>query len=256
VFQDPLLPVKNESAARSHQGNNGAVDLYQAQGKTTTHPMINALLCKDIIPSLQLAVATMRSFHAEVNDVLGNRTSVIRESISASFCFEQNPQVSSSEAGFENSNGFVYNHPLPLSRARFEDFSPDDLESFGLMASATCMINLAMACHQLWSLSGHEGPGVKAGTLYDLILCMLNHIDCGHWEGKSFIAVACLVLNNRAQLFYAQGDYANCRRCRMEMYSLWPIAHCSLEEFLGENVVKQLKFNLIHLRPPTIALAA
>jgi hypothetical protein len=41
-----------------------------------------------------------------------------------------------------------------------------------------------------------------------------------------------------------------------ELYSLLPAADCSLEEFLGENTAKKLKFNLIHWRPPTIALAA
>jgi hypothetical protein len=108
------------------------------------------------------------------------------------------------------------------------------------MASTTCMFNLAMAWHHLGSLTGYEEHAVKAGKLYDLILCILDHTECGHREDKSYVVVACLVLNNRAQLFYVHGYYANCRSCTQEMYSLLPEADCSHEALLGENTAMQL----------------
>jgi hypothetical protein len=154
--------------------------LYQAQGKTTTFPEINVLLCKIIIPSLQRAVVTC-------DDAIFSRPGERFEIVSL-------PRSVSSKSRPVKQKAATVLCTTILCRLLAQDSKtgPNDLEIWlGII---------------LVLLRDMEGPGVKAGKLYDLILCILNHTECNHWEDKSYIVVACLVLNDRAHLFFPQGD--------------------------------------------------
>jgi hypothetical protein len=226
---------------------------------------------QEAIPALQRAVTVMRQFHHclhQAMDTAPPRTAVIqgRDAVSAAvvaFALERDDERAD---GYSTGHGFVY-HRLLLVSTRLQHTNltnVDDLEAVGLMVSTTCLFNLALSWHglalQATTASSLEQMCLalsKAEQFYRLILTVLEHPECGHGCDDSYAVLKYLVLNNRAQLYYAQGDHVSAQDCRNALCNLLVTGGNELlDECLGPKVTKELKLNLLHWKIPTVALAA
>jgi hypothetical protein len=253
--------------------NNHEAAILQRPSKRPEHDVGScrrpvAAAAAAAIPALQRAVTVMRQFHHCLHhamDTAQPRTAVIQshdiDSAVVAFVFERGNEGAD---GYSTGHGFVY-HRLLLVPTRLQHTNltkVDDLEAVGLMVSTTCLFNLALSWHglalQATTASTLEQARLrKAEQFYRLILTVLEHPECGHGRDDSYTVLKYLVLNNCAQLYYAQGDHVSAQDCRNALCNLLVTrGNELLEECLGPKVTKELKLNLLHWKIPTVALAA
>jgi hypothetical protein len=177
----------------------------------------------------------------------------------SAFCFE--PQDDVGGKGYMNvvSNDDYYIYSRPLRLPMIERVSSvAELEAVIFTAHAFIIFNMAIAWHQLGERVGCGRYKAKAGQLYDVVLALLR-TPIARRSGRrrdefSFGVLECLVLNNRAHLYYETCDYIYSERCVHAIRKLlW--TEC-LDAHLEENDVDEIRLNLIYLLPPTVAHAA
>lgn len=233
--------VVNNAAVRSMLGGHGVAGIG---------------LVSSTIQAFQRAVAIMRLFHAEV----AKSVPVTREASRlpgverTSFCFECN---SGKLDGFHGEHGFVYNRPLFLpSFHGLED--DEELEWYGVIASTTCLFNLALAWHNLSVSTGRDKPVLVATKLYALVLSVLHQVEetssCG--GNPSLAVLECLVLNNLSQLSCVVGDYRRCDSYMMDLSIQLASTSSRLEDGIGCQNANEIMLNVCHWQPPIVAHAA
>lgn len=170
-------------------------------------------------------------------------------------CFEQRP-CQSTLAGLQSGHCYVYDRPLLLPTDLLTISSRDDADSIVLTSSASIIFNLALACHQHGKITGQEQPLTKACHLYGLVVKIIDGANddddkAAHHHG----ALHCLALNNLAQLHYEQCDYKKSATCMASMFDLLQFTDY-LEAYLEETEADEIRLNLLHLQPPSVAHAA
>lgn len=258
--------------------NNAMVCQHMATGTlqpaATSSGDCTATNKKPDILAWHRAVMRVRSFHQHciMTDTVDGTTSQRGQgNTKVSIYFHQEV----SDVGALQCGGiFVYTRPLLLSPTLLEiSKSTCHQAAVGLVASVTCLFNLALAWHGKSLVAGDANnslerdvvPNVhaiardKAQKLYQLILAMLDHPDCVHsnHRDETYTVLKCLVLNNSAHLLYAQGDHANCQgilnRQRMILAS---VDMEYIEAHIGATLLRELMLNALHMTSPHVALAA
>jgi hypothetical protein len=121
------------------------------------------------------------------------------------------------------------------------------------------IFNMAIAWHDLGQTTGREMYLNKAGQLFDTVLSILDSTTRADLDtdsdDESCAILTCLVLNNRAQLYHAQCDYVHCEHCARSIRQLL-FSTDMLEAYLDVEEVDEIRMNIVHLQPPTVAHAA
>jgi hypothetical protein len=166
----------------------------------------------------------------------------------AGFCFEQR---SGGLLGLKDEHNYIYDRllyipPNPVIATE------DDLEWIVLTASASIIYNLALSWHLQGRITGKAGPLKKAGRLYELVVTVLDNADC---SDDSYGVLQVVSLNNLAHLNFELGDYDSCRKFLADMCDMLMVCDY-LDNYLDFDEADEIRFNILHLRPPNVALAA
>jgi hypothetical protein len=215
------------------------------------------------LPVFQRAVDTLRVFSEQV---LKRQCTMRFEEATTQCdsCWQHHHLQESTGSGLYwkvHSNGHYYIYNRPLKLPTIESVSSlEELAAIVFTASTSMIFNTALAWHQLGECTGRDDCKIKAGQNYDVVAAILDaaiggtrHRCCTN--DLSLSVLKCLVLNNRAQLYYESCDYVNSEHCVREMRDLLALSD-SLEPYLDDDEVDELRLNMVSLRPPTVAHAA
>ena len=218
--------------------------------------LLNSGSITDALRVLQSAVVVMK----EASQVFADSAKALPPSAVASlthndcsqFCLDQG--TGCTLVGLQNDNCYVYDRPL-LIPTDLKISTQEDLHSAILISSTWIVFNFALALHQLGMISGKDAPLRRAVGLYDLTLRMLCRSDI---DESMNAVLRCLALNNLAQLQYEYCEYEKSKYCTDCMYDLAVSTGCldSSCSYLSESDIDEIKWNLVHLHPPTVAKAA
>jgi hypothetical protein len=221
--------------------NNKGVKLHQ-QGQWASC-LSTFQRAVDTLRVMSEQVSEWRQCHAPSSSHFGTQQS--------SFCLET---CRSRADSLVPGKYFVYNRSLLLSIVtKVSDL--DELSAIILTASVSMIFNMAIAWHEFGQSTGSERYLAKAGELYDIVLSILDSTDSIP-DDESFAVLKCLVLNNRAQLYYyEQCDYVQSERCADGMRHLL-LSTDVLEAYLDVEEVDEMRMNAVYLQPPMVAPAA
>jgi tetratricopeptide (TPR) repeat protein len=196
----------------------------------------------DTLRVMSEQVSEWRQLHAPSSSRFGTQQS--------SFCLET---CRSRADSLVPGKYFVYNRSLLLSNVtKVSDL--DELSAIILTASVSMIFNMAIAWHEFGQFTFSERYLAKAGELYDIVLSILDSTD-NIPDDESFAVLKCLVLNNRAQLYYEQCNYVQSERCVDGMRHLL-LSTDVLEAYLDVEEVDEMRVNVVYLQPPMVAPAA
>jgi hypothetical protein len=196
------------------------------------------------IATLQQAAVVLKAF----SDRVGEWPQTSSGSSSASFWFEQRP---AGLKGLRSTHSSIYDRLLYVpTNPRIS--SQDDLEWIVLTTSASIIFNLALGWHAYGKLTGRTSHFKKAHHLYELVVTVLENAES---EDESYGVLECVVLNNLAHLHYELGNYDSSRKYVTDMCDLLMIADY-LDTYLDCDEADEIRFSILHLQPPTVALAA
>jgi hypothetical protein len=219
------------------------------------------------VSSVKMATTTAASFEkplfradATLND--SSRCKSLPESApqdmvlsSSSNCMVGEPKLRLD--GLKNGVSYIFNRPLVFP-ANLSIQSSEQLNSAILSASTFIVFNFALACHFFGKTCGKEDYLTRAARLYELTLKVLGSASAScatHNDRSMYSILECLTLNNLAQLYYEQCDYATCQMYMDAMYDLFMSAE-RMDGFLDAQEMEEIMLNFVYLQSPPVAKAA
>jgi hypothetical protein len=185
---------------------------------------------------IQRAVTIVRSLHSSLeSDDIADDPCCLDEAIFR-FASESPPETLSKARDF-----YVYDQFMIISPALDADGVAVDMHV--PTVCAILFFNLAIAYHCYDNFAHRSLIRTKASQLYDLLLSIANPCIATGSDADNVALWKCLILNNRAHLYYDQGMYGESKTLLDTMSKLLErqaFLQCSLDM----RIVMEMKLNI------------
>jgi hypothetical protein len=202
---------------------------------------------------LQRAASTLQDFRWIAGGSSGPISDLV-ERVPADYCFAREPK----ESYPAEQHFYVYDRLLSLVPLTVEDVLNvhDALDVNGrvFVVSTAVVFNMAVLQHQCARQHGRTRCLLQAGYLYDMVLCLLEH--AAHCPNESLRVLQCLVLNNRAHVYYETCQYTASMNCLDDLCDLLVSCDDLLAHCLPDVEAAEIRRNVMYLHPPLTASSA
>jgi hypothetical protein len=178
-------------------------------------------------------------------------------------CFAREPKDS-----YPTEHFYVYDRLISLEPLDVVEDLLDarDVNGQGFVVStAVVVFNMALLQHQY--ARHHNGSAttrclMHAGFLYDNVLCLLEHTTAAQQHGPTTNAslllrvLHCLVLNNRAHVYYEKCHYTASMHCLDDLCDLLVSCDALLAQHLPDVEAAEIRRNVLYLHLPSTASSA
>jgi hypothetical protein len=193
----------------------------------------------------------------------------VESHVATDVCFAREPKDSYPTEHFYVYDRLISLAPLDVAEDLLDVVHNDarNVNGQGLVVStAVVVFNMALLQHQY--ARHHNGSSttrclMHAGFLYDRVLCLLEHTTAAQQHGPTTNAslllrvLHCLVLNNRAHVYYETCHYTASMHCLDELCDL--LVSCDnalLAQHLPDVEAAEIRRNVLYLHLPLTASSA
>jgi hypothetical protein len=172
------------------------------------------------------------------------------------YCFAREPKDSYPA----DQHFYVYDRLLRLAPLAVENVLPVphdacDVNGRLFVVSTAVVFNMALLQHQYAMQHGNASRCLMhAGFLYDTILCLLEH--AAHCPNASLRVLHCLVLNNRAHVYYETCQYTASMNCLDDLCDLLVSCDDLLAHCIPDVEAAEIRRNVMYLHLPSTASSA